>query len=347
MLASTARRLLVCTMLTMAAFVFVGAGSAFATVTAKTGTASGVTPTTAILHGTVTATNTDSAYLFVYGTTTQYGQKTKPVVTTVGVNQAAIAITGLQPNTTYHFELAAADASVEPQQIATGGDQTFTTAAAGVASATTGVASGVTKTSANVFGTADPTSAGAYAFQYGTTSTYSNATPAVPIPSGIHAVAAKLTGLKPGTTYHYRLVVVAFDSRGSVYNSFAFGADRTFATKSNTTPRKVSKYGTLGLRRGRLKVTGGVVSIPLHCSGPASARCAGRISLSAGRKGAVKCATVSFSTKARRNLNVTAVLSSGCVSLLRAAPHGKLSAVLKGVFSTHQSTLRRAVTLQT
>jgi phosphodiesterase/alkaline phosphatase D-like protein len=345
MLSVAARRLLLCTMLAMAAFVTLGTGSAFATVTAKTGTASDVTPTTAILHGTVTAANADSAYRFVYGTTTKYGHLSTAVVAKVGVNNAAIAISGLAPNTTYHFQLVAADASVEPQTFAGGGDQTFTTTAAGVASATTGIASGVTKTSANVFGAADPTSAGAYAFQYGTTTKYTNATPAVPIPSGIHAVASKLTGLKPGTTYHYRLVVVAFDSRGSVYNSFAFGADRTFATKTSSSHR-VAKYGTLSLRHRQLKVTGSAVSIPLHCSGPASARCAGRISLSAGRNSAVNCATISFSTRAHRDLNPTAHLSSACVALLNSA-HGKLKATLKGTFSTHQATLRRAVTLHT
>jgi hypothetical protein len=64
-----------------------------------------------------------------------------------------------------------------------------------------------------------------YAFQYGTTTGYGTATPAAVAPGTSPTVNATfpLTGLKPGVTYHYRLV--ASNSVNSVV-----GADMAFRT---------------------------------------------------------------------------------------------------------------------
>ncbi|MDX6697424.1 MAG: hypothetical protein QOE65_821 [Solirubrobacteraceae bacterium] len=70
-----------------------------------------------------------------------------------------------------------------------------------------------------------------YRFQYGTTTAYGRATPALDAGSGSGPapVQADLSGLRAGTTYHYRLV--ATNASGP-----ARGADATFATKPSETP---------------------------------------------------------------------------------------------------------------
>lgn len=95
---------------------------------------------------------------------------------------------------------------------------------------TTGSASAVTASSATVAGTANPNGvATKYHIDYGTTSGYETATSEQSAGSGTSAVpvSANLTKLKPGTTYHYR--VVATTPTGN-----AIGEDKTFRTASPT-----------------------------------------------------------------------------------------------------------------
>ena len=107
-----------------------------------------------------------------------------------------------------------------------GADQSFTTPAPPVA--TTGSASAVLDTSATLGGSVNPNgTATTYHFEYGTTTAYGTNSPAVDASagSGTSAVAesANLTGLTPGTIYHFRLVAT---SAGGTSN----GADQTFTT---------------------------------------------------------------------------------------------------------------------
>ncbi len=66
-----------------------------------------------------------------------------------------------------------------------------------------------------------------YVFQYGTTSGYGGQTPLAPAGNGTISIRLNQTisGLQPGTTYHYRIVAV--NSAGT-----ANGGDRTFTTAS-------------------------------------------------------------------------------------------------------------------
>jgi hypothetical protein len=86
-----------------------------------------VTDTTAILVGAIDANRSHTTYRFEYGTDTGYGSAT--VVDNAGSGPIAVSVskpvTGLQPNTTYHFRLVATNAAGETP----GTDQTFTTAA--------------------------------------------------------------------------------------------------------------------------------------------------------------------------------------------------------------------------
>jgi uncharacterized delta-60 repeat protein len=110
-------------------------------------------------------------------------------------------------------------------------------AAAGSApTASTGNASAVTTGAATVAGTVNPGGlATSYEFEYGPTSSYGSNTTALSAGSGTSgvAVSAPLSGLKPNTTYHYRLD--AANSAGS-----ATGQDATFTTAPQGGSKKLT-----------------------------------------------------------------------------------------------------------
>ncbi len=92
--------------------------------------------------------------------------------------------------------------------------------------ASTGHSSSVTYSSAIVFGSVNPHSQPTtYVFQYGTTHSYGTQTPLAPAGSGSGSITVSqtLTGLKPLSTYHYR--ILATSPAGATA-----GNDRTFAT---------------------------------------------------------------------------------------------------------------------
>ena len=95
--------------------------------------------------------------------------------------------------------------------------------------ATTGAATDVALNGATLTASVTPYAGIAgILFQYGTTTKYGKVTPTQKL-GGVVAtpVSAKLSGLQPNTTYHYRVIVVAMDGT-------AIGADRTF--KTSVTP---------------------------------------------------------------------------------------------------------------
>ena len=91
-----------------------------------------------------------------------------------------------------------------------GADATFVTAEP--PGATTSAASSIGSTSATLNGRVDPNGrATTYLFEYGTTTSYGTKTPSASAGSGEPAtnVSKTVTGLKPGTTYHFRLVATS------------------------------------------------------------------------------------------------------------------------------------------
>jgi hypothetical protein len=104
----------------------------------------------------------------------------------------------------------------------------------------TGAASEVQSTQAKLNGTVNPKGTNThYYFQYGTTTSYGSSTPEGDAGSGLSSVpeSASITGLEPGTTYHYRFV--ASSSAGTSY-----GADQTFFTTPALTYAP-GEYGSL------------------------------------------------------------------------------------------------------
>jgi hypothetical protein len=106
------------------------------------------------------------------------------------------------------------------------------TLAASAPSVTTGPASGIADTHAAVAGTVNPQGqATSYAFQYGTTTSYGemSALTSAGSGSGDAAAGAALSGLTPGTTYHYR--IIATNDTGTTV-----GPDATFTTTGTAPP---------------------------------------------------------------------------------------------------------------
>jgi hypothetical protein len=81
----------------------------------------------------------------------------------------------------------------------------------------------------------DPT---AYQFEYGKTTAYGTTTAAQKVPTGVAAadVFAKITGLSPSTTYHYRIIAANADGK-------ATGEDMTFTTAPP--PKQVHPIGKI------------------------------------------------------------------------------------------------------
>ena len=96
------------------------------------------------------------------------------------------------------------------------------------ATATTGVATSITSKAATVAGTvnAKGTEVATVSFEYGLDTSYGSSALATPSPvtgNAVRAVSAALTGLEPGTTYHFRVKAVTA-------NGTAHGDDATFTT---------------------------------------------------------------------------------------------------------------------
>jgi DNA-binding beta-propeller fold protein YncE len=173
-----------------------------------------------------------TTYRFDYGLDTNYGASTPDTDTGGGSADvpAGATLTGLTPGTTYHFRVVASNS----QGSITGADETFTTSAGQVAvDVQPPFASVLTTTTATLNGTLNPNGADVtYHFEYGPTTGYGTSTPDADggAATGEAPVMQPVTGLQPGTIYHFRLV--ADNGVGGTVQ----GADATFVTASGTAP---------------------------------------------------------------------------------------------------------------
>jgi len=201
--------------------------------------ASEVTQTSATLNGKVNPNSqTVSECKFEYGTTTAYGS-TAPCSPSPGSGTSGVAVsakvTGLKGDSTYHFRVSATNSvgTAKAQDIS------FSTA---VPSVNTEAASAIGSVSATLNGRVNPNGHETEAkFEYGTTTAYGSTVTAIPAPgSGTSGEAVFQTagGLKPLTTYHFRLV--ATNSVGT-----AKAQDLTFTTTEGLPPTE--EVGVFGL----------------------------------------------------------------------------------------------------
>lgn len=239
------RRLLRPVLVLLAGALVVASPAAAAAPTAITGPVQSVGATTATLKGTVNPGGQATTWHFEYGTSTAYGQETASSSAGSGTANLDVAssLAGLAKGTTYHYRLVAENGA----GTARGADGVFTTDRP--PSVTTRAASAVGATSAMVSGTVDPNGLQtSWYFEFGTTTAYGSKTAAKDAGSGSAGVDvdAQLTGLKGGTTYHYR--IVATNSAGTTA-----GADRTFQTVGQTRPDVGSTRATnIGTTSARL-----------------------------------------------------------------------------------------------
>jgi plastocyanin len=204
------------------------------TASATTDEVTESTQTTATLNGTIKPEGNTTEYHFEYGTTSVSEHVTSTITlgfADFGSHRVSAALTELSPGTKYHAELVAVYGAAKTMVL--GGERTFTTATAPSAPAVaTGLATALNETEATVEGSVDPEGeATEYSFEYGTNSSYGQTTAikSVPADNLNHAVMMRLTGLTPGTEYHFRLV--AKNPVGS-----ADGGDHTFITASPPPP---------------------------------------------------------------------------------------------------------------
>jgi len=192
----------------------------------------------ATLNGTVDPHGLPTTVHFEYGTTTNYGHVTANRNYTGNTTQnVGENITGLTPNTTYHFRLVGTNSSGTKY----GNDRTFTTLSpTGPPVVVTSAATSWASFSATLNGSVYPhgLTTNVY-FQYGTTTSYGFTT-AMQSHSGntYQNISANIGGLTANTVYHFR--IVATNAVGT-----RFGADRTFTTLSPTgAPIVVTNFAT-------------------------------------------------------------------------------------------------------
>jgi len=189
--------------------------------------ATGITGTGVLLNGSVNANNSSTAVTFDYGITSSPYSNTNVAstpgsVTGTSVTSVSLAVTGLTPNTTYHFRVKGTNSAGTTN----GTDLTFTTLAV-VPTSTTIAATAITTNGATLNGNVNANNSSTnVTFDYGTTTTYSAnsiATPGTVTGTSGTSVGYVLTGLKPNTTYHFR--VNGVNSAGTTN-----GTDLTFTT---------------------------------------------------------------------------------------------------------------------
>jgi hypothetical protein len=170
-------------------------------------------------------------YRFEYGTDTSYGSRVLVggPIDPESPNQTATAVLEeLAPGTTYHYRVRLTNfggSSVGP-------DATFTTPSQPAIASTS--VTGVGQTTATLTASINPgLSPTRYRFDYGTGPDYGSSTPEASLGSGgaPQPVSAALSNLRPGTTYHYR--VVANNGVGG-----AASTDQTFTTAAAVPPEQ-------------------------------------------------------------------------------------------------------------
>lgn len=209
--------------------------------------------TGATLHGTIDPNGETTTYFFQYGTSTDYGLETGPA-TVDASGDVSVPVTGLTPNTTYHFRIFATNGSGEDP----GADQTFRTTNPRPPEISGQAARNVRVNGATLSANLDPHgSETTYRFEYGTNTRYGRSTTVrtLAADAGRTAVEETLSGLRARTRYHWRLVATNAAGTGR-------GRDRSFTTARLPTgvslglsPRTVTWGRSLTLG-GRVKGAG-------------------------------------------------------------------------------------------
>ena len=175
--------------------------------TARTDAADEVTSGGATLHGTVNARNEATTVWFEYGLSTLYISGIAATPNSVsGLSDVLVSagVSGLLPNTTYHYQVVAENSAGRTE----GGDRVFTTAKIPPAFLSLGVTSGERDAAIQVTVIANNAET-SMSLEYGPTSAREWSVPGdPPTVSGMDAtiVSFALADLTPNMTYYYRIV---------------------------------------------------------------------------------------------------------------------------------------------
>jgi IPT/TIG domain len=198
--------------------------------TALTAAASSVTRSSVTLNATV---NPDGGEVYEckleYGTTTSYGSSAAcSALPGHGESPVAVSasVTGLTPNTTYHFRISATN----PGGTSAGGDETFKTQPFIAPTVITGATSSISQTSATANATVNPNGGevSECKLEYGTTTSYGSSAVCSALPGHGESpvtVSSSLEVLSNKTTYHFR--ISATNPGGT-----SKGQDQTFTAAS-------------------------------------------------------------------------------------------------------------------
>ncbi len=220
---------------------------------AESEAATGIEKRQVIGQGYVDPNGLPTEYYFQYGTTAAYGSATVSWGAGASFGPFASvsgAIQGLRPNTTYHYRVVAGNSAGS----SVGQDEVFTTPPAPPIVTPEGVGTRTTE-GGLLRGSINPEGAGThYHFEIGLTNAYGASLPSPDGDAGAGlaavAISSAVKGLRPETTYHYRLV--AASSEGT-----AAGPDQTFTTLA-VTPSLNRTFGSVGAGNGQLNVPAGL-----------------------------------------------------------------------------------------
>ncbi len=213
------------------------------TPTAHTGGAHGVLPSSETLSGTIDpAGEALSECRFEYGTTESYGESIpcaelpKRAASSVEV-QANLG--QLATDTTYYYRLQA----IAPSGTVYGQPASFTTLPP-APSSTTGSQPAVSETSAQLTGAVETWgfAVSACEFEYGTSMLFGSTVACASLPSSADTtqpVSARASGLKPASTYYFRLVATGPGGAG-------YGATESFKTAAASSQISGSGGGSSG-----------------------------------------------------------------------------------------------------
>jgi uncharacterized protein (TIGR02145 family) len=162
----------------------------------------------ATISGSVNPNFLSSTVTFEWGATTSYGNTITPTQSPINGSSAvgiSTNLTGLTPGTTYHFKIIA----INELGTSNSNDFTFTTLGL-VPTATTQDATDIKLNTATINGSVNPNHlTSMVSFEWGTTSSFGNSITPTQSPvdgNTLVNLSANLSGLTPGTTYHYRIV---------------------------------------------------------------------------------------------------------------------------------------------
>jgi hypothetical protein len=202
--------------------------TAFDGPTVSTQPASGIGTGSVTLNATVDPGGVAAQCHYEYGLDDLYGTSTSDVAAGSGSSPVGVpvVVSGLAPpNTTYHYRIVCSNSSGS----IVGDDQSFTTLSAPpIVDGQPAYVGAIGPSTVQVHGTVNPRhTETSFHIDYGTTTTYGSQSTSASASAGAAAgdtvVVANLTGLTPGTLYHFR--INADNSAGSQQ-----GADGTFIT---------------------------------------------------------------------------------------------------------------------